>query len=137
MKALIAATAIAVLTAATAFGETIRLAWDYPTNEANKVTFRLYANTNVAPASLTNWLVKLDAGTNQTATVSNASPGLWFFAATAVSKAGGIESVRSDVLTVEITEKPTNLRTVILQWNATVNGTNWLDVGFFKIKFGP
>lgn len=60
------------------FCESVSLAWDYPTNELNGVTFRLKWTTNVA---LTNW-VTIATTTNTTVRV-DVPKGVNFFACTA------------------------------------------------------
>ena len=132
MKKLLAICCGMTLTALAEPGD-VKLAWDA---SYAGVQYRLYA----APFSLnaTNLplaMVKLDAGTNLTATVRALSAGTWHFVATAYTT-NNIESVPSNQETVQVPAPPPNLRTVSLQWNATVSGTNWLDTGFFRIKFG-
>lgn len=124
--------ALLLATASAAHCGSLKLAWD--PSPTPGVTYRIYAHnspigTNLAPA-----VVKLDAGTNLTAQVSNLAPGQWHFVATAVKE--GIESEPSNELATEVPAKPANMRTVTLQWSATVTGTNWLDAGFFRVKFG-
>lgn len=115
--------------------QSIKLAWD-ASPSSGVASYRLYAHTNnLATTSLSNAVVKLSAGTNLTATVSNLVSGKWWFAATAVN-ALGIESDMSNVLLVEIPAAPSNMRTIVAQWNGQVVGTNWVDVGFFRIKMG-
>ena len=113
-----------------------QLTWDYPTNPAAKMSFRLYAHTNSLPNNLTNSLVRLSAGTNQVCTISNIISGTWVFAITALAT-NGIESLPSPVLPLEVPVKPDNLRTIIAQWNGQVNTTNWQNAGYLLIKFGP
>lgn len=114
---------------------TVTLAWD--PSPALGVSYRLYAHTNsISETNLPAALVRTDAGTNLTATVKGLSGGVWYFAATAYTT-NGTESVPSENLAFEVPKPPQNMRTVILQWSATVDGTNWLDAGYFKVKFGP
>jgi len=114
-------------------------AWDPSPSHTNQIIlYRLYASTN----SLTydkrmTAPIRLDAGTNTMAQVTNALNGTYWFYATAYGT-NALESVFSDPLVVTVpVYAPQNLRTVFLQWNATVTGTNWIDTGFFRIKFGP
>lgn len=110
----------------------VQLAWDASPAASG---YRLYAHTNALSATnLLSALAKLDAGTNQTATVADALPGMWHFVATAVN-AQGVESLPSNEVITEVPAPPGNLRTVTLQFNATVTGTNWLNAGFFRVKF--
>jgi len=113
---------------------TVRLAWD-PSPTTN-VQYRLYAHTNAIWATnLMAATVRLDAGTNLTATIANLSASYWHFRATAYTT-NGIESLPSNEVIVSVPSPPAQLRTVVLQWNATVTGTNWLDAGYFRVKFG-
>ncbi|MCW5554490.1 MAG: fibronectin type III domain-containing protein [Verrucomicrobiae bacterium] len=118
--------------ASVAHSGSLTLAWD--PSPTPGVTYRIYAHTTPIGTNLVDTVVKLDAGTNLTASVSNLAPGQWHFVATAVK--AGIESEPSNELVTEVPAKPANMRTVTLQWNATVSGTNWLDAGFFRVKFG-
>lgn len=112
----------------------VQLAWD--ASPTPGVTYRLYAYTNATTlTNLSSAPVKLDAKTNLTATVQFLQPGTWRFVATAYST-NGIESVPSNEVIATVPPPPANARTVIVQFNATVTGTNWLDAGFFRIKFG-
>jgi hypothetical protein len=121
-----------------ALAQSYKFQWDPSPSATNQVIgYRLYASTN----SLTydtrmTAPIRLDAGTNTTAQVTNALTGTYWFYATAYNT-NQIESVLSDPLVVTVpVYAPKNLRTVFLQWNATVTGTNWIDTGFFRIKFG-
>jgi hypothetical protein len=128
------ACAAALLFSLTSQGQQFTLAWSPSPTPA--VNYRLYAHTN--SSYLTNLslaTVKLDAGTNLTATVRDLSGGAWRFVATAY--VSSLESVPSNELIVNVPSPPANLGTVVLQFNASVTGTNWLDAGFFRIKFGP
>ena len=112
----------------------VKLAWD-PTATPGAAVYRLYASTNSLTATnLQTATVKLAAGTNFTATVDGMQSGAWHFYATAV--VGNIESPPGAELIIQVPARPGNMRTVAMQWNATVSGTNWLDVGFFRLKFG-
>jgi hypothetical protein len=118
---------------------TVTLRWDPPppcNGCTTNLSYRLYAHTNaITKTNLASALVRLDAGTNLTAVLTDLSQGLWRFAATSYTT-NGTESVPSDNVTAEVPAAPQNMRTVILQWSATVIGTNWLDAGFFRVKFG-
>lgn len=130
------ALAAALLLCLVSHASSIRLAWD--PSPTLGVQYRLYAHTNTfAGLNLSNATVRLDAGTNRTATVSNIVAGsVWFFVVTAYDT-NGLESVPSDELSAVIPQAPGRLSTVVLQWNATVSGTNWLDAGFFRVRFEP
>lgn len=114
---------------------TVTLAWD--PSPTTGVSYRLYAHTNslTSTNATAGATVRLDAGTNTTATLAALTPARWHFVATAVKDK--LESVPSPELIAEMAAPPAALRTVTLQFNATVTGTNWLDAGFFRIRFGP
>jgi hypothetical protein len=128
-----------LLSSVASLAQSYTFAWDPSPSSTNQIIgYRLYASTNslTYPARLTA-PIRLDAGTNTMAQVTNALNGTYWFYATAYNT-NGIESVLSDPLVVTVpVYAPQNLRTVFLQWNATVTGTNWIDTGFFRIKFGP
>lgn len=147
------------LLAANAIGADLNLAWDASvpivyTNDVIVVNFStngipfsttnyeiatifatnywLYAhNAYLTEANKSNSLVKINAGTNLTATVENLSSGRWFFAATAVGN-NGLESLLSNVLAVEAPNPPANMRTIVLQYSGTLS--NFYDVGFFRLR---
>lgn len=130
------ALAAALLLSLVCHASALHLAWD--PSPSSGVRYRLYAHTNTfAGLNLTNATVRLDAGTNRTATVSNILAGTrWFFVATAYDT-NGLESIPSQELSAVVPEPPARLSTVVLQFNATVSGTNWLDAGFFRVRFEP
>jgi len=128
-----------VALALSATAQSLKIAWDAsPSALIEPIGYRFYAGTNaITEANKTNAIVRINAGTNTTATITNVIPATWYMRATAYSFSNNLESVLSDQLVVNFpTYRPENLRTVILQWNATVTGTNWIDTGFFRIKFG-
>lgn len=92
----------------------------------------LCASTNAEPLRVSNALVRVNVGTSLAATVTNLVAGRWQFMA--VSQAGGLTSEPSDILLVEIPQPPPAMRLIVPQWSATVAGTNWQDVGFFRIR---
>lgn len=111
----------------------VPLAWDCPTNDLSG--FVLYAST--LPLNATNLqsaTVKLPLPPVTTVTLKDVRPGFWWIAVTAICT-NSLESAPSNVLIAEVPVPPSNLRTVVLQYGATV--TNWQDVGFFKVKLGP
>lgn len=125
MKTLIAV----LLLTLTATAAEVRLAWD--ASPSTNVTYQLYAHTNsFSTTSRSNAVVRLNVGTNLTATVSDLMPATWYFAATA--NLPGIESDLSNVLVVEVPKPPDRMRTVVLQFSGSL--TNFSDVGFFKLR---
>lgn len=108
----------------------IQLAWDEsPTTGVTN--YVLYASTNALNASnLQTAAVRLNVGTNLTATVEDIQPGQWSFAATAQKM--GVESAPSNILLVDVPTPPARMRTVIVQYSGTL--TNFYDVGFFRLK---
>lgn len=110
----------------------LRLAWD--ASPTPGVSYTLYAHTNTIGTDLVSPVVRVHAGTNLTARVTDLAAGQWHFVATAVKD--NVESAPSNELVATVPAQPANMRTVVLQYNATVTGTNWLDAGFFRVKFG-
>lgn len=127
-----------LLTTSLALGQTpgqVKLAWD-PSPSPGIAGYTLYAHTNslASGTNLASALVKVQT-TNLTVTVQFTNlPARLYFVATATST-NGLESVPSNELVVEVPPAPPNLRTVALQFNATVTGTNWVDAGFFRVRF--
>lgn len=115
----------------------VRLAWDPGPGKAPS-GFRLYAGTNSLAQSQASAQVRLDTGTNTECIVSDLAAGRWYFVATAyLVQADGtnwVESLPSNELILDVPATPRDMRTVVLQWNATLSGTNWLDVGFFRVR---
>jgi hypothetical protein len=110
----------------------IKLAWSPSTDaEATSYTHTLYAHTNAFATNFT-YTAQANAGTNLTATVSDLAPGRWYFAVTA-RDTNGVESKLSNVLPYQTPSPPSDLRTVILQYSASV--TNFQDMIFFKLRF--
>ncbi len=64
--------------------------------------------------------------------VDSIAPGQWYFAATAMKD--GAQSDLSNILPVEIARPPAAMRTVVLQFNASLATTNWQDAGFFRLR---
>lgn len=113
------------------------LAWDASTNAVDG--YRLYAATNSLALSPTNALVKIEAGTNLTATVDALIPGRWFFVATAyrlTTNGIPIESDPSNEIMFDVPAPPPNLFPVIVQWNGEIGGPNWSNAVFLKFKLG-
>jgi fibronectin type 3 domain-containing protein len=110
----------------------VKLAWDASPDAATMtLSYRLYAHTNtITSANKTN-AIKLNVGTNLTATVEALQPGRWWFAATCADT-NGIESDFSNQVTVEAARAPVNMRTVVIQWST--NLTNFYDVGHFRLR---
>lgn len=156
MKFQIAAlSALLTLSAAAAAAE-LHLAWD-PSPTPGVTNYVLYASTNdfSAPTNLTaaaastrvlapanpqarlsglaapdSGAVRLNVGTNLTATIADLAEGYWSFAATA--EMDGLESELSNIVHVQVPAPPANMRTVILQYSGTLS--NFQDAVFFKLK---
>lgn len=123
-------TAAPVVTAPT---NQLNLAWDAVPG-AGVTNYVLYAHTNTLTATnLAAATVKAGVGTNTLVAVENLAPGQWSFAVTAVK--AGVESPPSNILPVEVPPAPVNLRTVVLQYGATV--TNLTDMGYFRLRILP
>lgn len=101
----------------------IRLAWN-PSPTVGVTNYTLYANSSVTNLSVS-------VGTNTTATLRDIKPAIYTFTATAWKD--GAQSAPSIPLVVEIAAPPSGLRTVVVQ-GAPIIGTNWVDMGVFKLK---
>lgn len=118
------------------FASEVKLAWN--ASPSPNVGYRLYAGTNslLTATNLTlQSLVKLDAKQSLGATVRDLDSGNWFFVATAYNTNTLVESAASNELIISVPVKPANMRSVVVQWQGTVSGTNWLDAAYFKLKF--
>lgn len=131
----------------------IQLAWD--ASPTSNVTYIIYGTTNMmSSTNLHSSQIKLDVGTNQTVLIRDMKPAMWTFAATAARATvntnfqtlilgqptlitNTIESDPSNFLMLEMPQPPANMRTLVIQVNATLVGTNWFDAGFFKLKIMP
>lgn len=130
-KLLILACILVCLGAWVCPGQTVKFAWDSPTN-SQPLTYWLYASTNaLSDATISTATINLPAGTNLTATISDLLAAHWWFAA-ASRDTNGVQSLLSNVLQVEVPKPPLNMRTVVLQYSGTLS--NFYDVGFFKLR---
>lgn len=111
---------ILFLVALSAEASFLRLAWDASTTDG--CDYRLYAQAG------TN-IVRMETGTNLTASLDDITPGFWSFWATAINDK--IESDPSNVLTVEVPHTPQGIRTLVVEYGTTI--TNWTE--FFRVKF--
>lgn len=112
------------------YGGEIKLAWDAsPT--PGVTNYMLVAHTNAT--AVTNYsmaTVRVNLGTNLTATITDLAVGQWHLFVTAGK--GGLVSDPSNVLVVEMPRPPANLRTVTVQYGASLESmTNNL---FLKLK---
>ena len=128
-----AAIAALALSAGWAVGAAeVRLAWG--PSATTHCTYRVYAFTN-DPAGTFPWsaspapVARINAGTNLTATVDQVAPGLYWFAATAISQ-DGLESEYNRPLAAESPAPPGDMRMVVLEYSGTL--TNW--TGFLRLR---
>ena len=111
---------ILFLAALSAEASYLKLAWDASATDG--CDYRLYAQSG------TN-IVRVETGTNLTASLEDITPGFWSFWATAIKDR--IESDPSNVLTVEVPHAPQGIRTLVVEHGTTI--TNWTE--FFRVKF--
>ena len=117
---------------------TVTFGWD-PSPSTNAAGYTFYASTNnFAIGWSTNSPVKVDAGTNTIFTLSCTNAGHWYFSVTAYGQDGTnrIESDLSNVLSLQFAKPPTNFYYLVPQYTATLGSTNWMDLGFFRLKIG-
>lgn len=111
---------ILILAALSAEASYLRLAWDASVTDG--CDYRLYAQSG------TN-IVRVETGTNLTASLEDITPGFWSFWATAIKDK--VESDPSNVLTVEVPQPPLGMRTLVVDHATTI--TNWTE--FFRVRF--
>jgi hypothetical protein len=102
----------------------VSLSWN-PSPTPGVTNYTLYAKT-----SATN--IAVNTGTICTATLRDIKAGIYTFTATAWKD--GTQSVPCIPLVVEIAEPPVGLRTVVVAGAPILSSTNWVDMGFFKLK---
>ena len=119
-----------LLSIATAAIANTTLTWDQSTG-SGVVGYRLYAHTNAAittnPAVA---LVKVNTGTNRLVYVDQAQSGQWWFVVTALTPTA--ESDPSNVVIAEVPPPPQNMRTLAIQYSATL--TAFTNIGFFRLR---
>jgi hypothetical protein len=112
-------------------GQTVKFAWDPPTNSTQPLTYWFYESMNVlSDATIATATTNVSVGTNLTVTVSGLVGHWWF--AVADRDTNGLQSLLSNVLQIEVPKPPLNMRTVVLQYSGTLS--NFYDVGFFKLR---
>lgn len=112
--------------------------WDKSAS-TNVSGYFLYGSTNLL--SNTNFHsspVAVDCGTNTICSLSSTNLGQWYFAVTAYAwdQTNRMESDLSNILPLRFPPVPTNFVFLIPQYTATIAGTNWQDIGFFRVKIG-
>lgn len=116
-------------------GGNVKLAFD-PSTTPGVTNYVLYASTNALTATnLATAVTNISLGTNLSVRVDGLRPGKWWFATTAVKD--GVESVASNILPLEVPQSPAVMRSLAIQYNATLTGTNWQDAGWFRLKIEP
>ena len=109
----------------------IRFSWDASATPG-VTNYVLYAATNyLTSTNLSSAVVRVSAGTNLTATITDLVPGRWYFAATAMKD--GAESAPSNVLQIEVPTPPPHLLTVFVQYSGTITN-GFTDTGFFRLR---
>lgn len=120
--------------AVTCHGGRARVEWD--ASSTTNVTYVLYAHTNaLSGTNLYNAAVRVNVGTNLTATALFTNAGRWHLVATALDH-WGVESDPSNELIVQIPAPVANLRTVAIDHAITLTGP-YTNVGFFRLSIGP
>lgn len=125
MKAIL----LLLLTIAVVAGQELRLAWQ-PSPDA-VAGYILHASTN-SFATTNASALRVDVGTNLTASVQATNAARWFFTVTAYDT-NRVESARCPELMVQFFNPPAGLG-VVIQHTAQLESTNWQDVGFFRLK---
>lgn len=129
MKRILALLIVLFLFLVSCKASSIPLAWDAGSPGCS---YSLYASTNaITQANYSASVVRVNVGTNLTATVDIAAPGKWWFCATAVKD--DVESAISNVIQVEVPKEPAQMRVIALQYSHTLTN-GWTDTGFFRIR---
>lgn len=118
-----------LLTLAMASGQELRLAWQPSPDPV--AGYILHAGTN-SFATTNASALRVDVGTNLTASVQATNAARWFFTVTAYDT-NRVESVPCPELMVQFSRPPSGLG-VTVQHAAQLESTNWQDVGFFRLK---
>lgn len=119
-----------LMAALAAFAQNARVAWDKSVT-AGVSNYVLYVATNsLSATNLAAAAARLNVGTNLTASIEAMNPGTYWLAVTA--QKAGIESLPSNILVISVPQPPANMRTVVVQFSATL--TNFTDLGFFRIR---
>lgn len=119
-----------------AFAGSVTVAWDPSPTPA--VSCRLYASPLLlTETNLIDAPVRLNMGTNLTASIVFTNSGRWNLVATAVNT-NGVESAPSNQLSIEVPAPPASLRTLAVEHTLDISKTNgWQDLGFFRLRLGP
>ena len=106
------------------------LAWDRSSDDTltNGLTYVIHGEQRTATA--TN-LITVANITSNTVGIYDIVSGDWTFYATA--KLAGIESESSNLLLLRVPVEPLNMKTVILQYSATLDGP-FVDALFLKLR---
>lgn len=127
---------------------TVTFAWD-GASDSTVVGYAIVLGTN-APVTITNTpaiafppsitptvttvftnFTRIDVGYTLSATIE-LPPGKWYVAARSYNNTG--DSENSNMLTLEAPPAPVNFRLVIVEATVDVSGTNWQQVGMFRLK---
>lgn len=111
----------------------VRVAWE-ASPSTNVTAYVLYAHTNtLTETNLINAAVRVSVGTNLSASVLFTNTGRWHLVATA-RDASGVESEPSNQLVLSVPNAPAALATVAVEHTLSVSGSEWKDVGFFRLR---
>lgn len=127
--------ALILVTASVAYAGRGNFAWT-PSPSTGAVTYVLYAHTNsLVEATLPAAAVRAQTGTNLAAAILFTNAGRWYLRVTA--RLDKIESEPSHELVVVVPAGPGSIGTVVIEHTLDVPGTNWTDVGFFRLRINP
>lgn len=118
-----------ILSAVCALAAPVKLQWS-ASPDASVAGYYLYGSTN-SLAGTNAPLLRVDAGTNRTATVDCGDGGTWYFAATAYDS-NRLESARCPELAVAFPRPPAVIAVLAVE-SGTLPGTNWATAYRIKI----
>lgn len=121
---------ILLLASLSVLAQEVRFGWDAsPT--IGVTNYVLMAHTNSYPTTnYTDATVKIGVGTNLTAKVTDLATGRWYF--WAVAQKDGVASDPSNVVAVEVPLPPAGMRTISVQYGATLVG-GMTNLIYFKL----
>lgn len=117
---------------------TVTFGWDRSLSDSVG-GYILYGSTNLLTnTNFHSSPVSVDCGTNTICSLASTNLGQWYFAVTAYAwdQTNRMESDLSNILPLRFPSTPSNFVFLIPQYTATIAGTNWQDIGFFRVKIG-
>lgn len=116
-----------------AFAGEISLVWD-PSPSTGVTNYSIHVGTNSLASGNTNWIIK-HVGTNLMTKIEvEGSAKLYVHARAWLD---GQYSYPSNEIQVQSVAPPGNVRTVAVEATFDIAGTNWIQAGYFRLRFLP